>query len=497
MDPLPEDAWELLGLDPDAARQRDVKRAYARLIKIHRPDADPDNFRRVHEAYREALAWLKECEAEGDASEIFSDEIAFEYENPARPEDLPAETACEDAQPLESQRDRRSPGVPPALPASFASARNALADALENPDKTDLAGPFAAFRQASLAGADLTCQWVDALEGWAEMHFVDLARQLSSDDVLRLIDACRGDLPRSVMDFWHSQADYRRLVALAKLLLARVPPPDHPVAVFCMAQLAGLLAFSHANGAEKLADKAYPHLPPGSREWVMERLDRRLAAGKHFRGLDPRQARFWEHRLFDAGDETFDWSTPSAQAALSYLTMNRRSDWSGLPMIRSVVPELIFSDLERRLRRRGASAPGGQRVRPIPSKKSRWIWSVLAVLILLANFLVDGLRRKPGNMVRIRLRRIFQRHPRCLRNRAGARRILHLESGGKIRWNCWFRCRMPPRRSAPQPCCGCVRRMWVQPDGWRPHWEHLMQRRWRSLLSKGEWLRKLTRWPCS
>lgn len=51
--------YDLLGLDENADA-RAVKRAYAALLRRHRPDADPDAFQALHEAYRIALAWLRE-----------------------------------------------------------------------------------------------------------------------------------------------------------------------------------------------------------------------------------------------------------------------------------------------------------------------------------------------------------------------------------------------------------------------------------------------------
>ncbi len=41
-----------------AATERDLKRAYARLLKVHRPDTDPEAFQRLRQAYERALADL-------------------------------------------------------------------------------------------------------------------------------------------------------------------------------------------------------------------------------------------------------------------------------------------------------------------------------------------------------------------------------------------------------------------------------------------------------
>lgn len=47
--------WQALSLTPDAD-ERSIKRAYARLLKTHRPDEKPDEFQRLREAYEAALA---------------------------------------------------------------------------------------------------------------------------------------------------------------------------------------------------------------------------------------------------------------------------------------------------------------------------------------------------------------------------------------------------------------------------------------------------------
>lgn len=65
-----EDCWEVLGVAP-GADERSIRRQYARLLKVHRPDEDPEAFQRVREAYEQALAqtrWeLDEPHAEAQA----------------------------------------------------------------------------------------------------------------------------------------------------------------------------------------------------------------------------------------------------------------------------------------------------------------------------------------------------------------------------------------------------------------------------------------------
>jgi len=51
--------FERLGLSPDADEQA-IRRAYAQLLKQHRPDQDPAGFQRLHDAYQQALQWCRD-----------------------------------------------------------------------------------------------------------------------------------------------------------------------------------------------------------------------------------------------------------------------------------------------------------------------------------------------------------------------------------------------------------------------------------------------------
>ena len=64
------DHWGVLELDRNAD-ERSIKRQYAKLLKVNRPDDDPEAFQRLREAYEYALNWARmrfdEEEYEGDA----------------------------------------------------------------------------------------------------------------------------------------------------------------------------------------------------------------------------------------------------------------------------------------------------------------------------------------------------------------------------------------------------------------------------------------------
>jgi PAS domain-containing protein len=58
--------WTLLGLNDDAD-ERAVKRQYAKLLKVTRPDDDPEAFQRLREAYERVLDWARNRADEDDA----------------------------------------------------------------------------------------------------------------------------------------------------------------------------------------------------------------------------------------------------------------------------------------------------------------------------------------------------------------------------------------------------------------------------------------------
>ena len=62
------DCWHILGIAP-TRDEAAIKRAYAQLLKKHRPDRDPDGFIRLREAYEMALAG-------GEQYNTFADDTA-------------------------------------------------------------------------------------------------------------------------------------------------------------------------------------------------------------------------------------------------------------------------------------------------------------------------------------------------------------------------------------------------------------------------------------
>lgn len=84
--------WQTLGLEPEAD-ERSIKRAYAKLLKVHRPDEDAAAFQQLREAYESALAqarWRVEYEEEEQHGEVQAENSVVPVDIPVAAFEVPA-----------------------------------------------------------------------------------------------------------------------------------------------------------------------------------------------------------------------------------------------------------------------------------------------------------------------------------------------------------------------------------------------------------------------
>ncbi|MCG8392447.1 MAG: RDD family protein [Pseudomonadales bacterium] len=77
--------WTLLQIDP-TDDSRAIKRAYAKQLKQHRPDQDPQGFQRLHQAYKQAMAMAEREQQDPPVSSFVSQSLP-ETEPPPAPND--------------------------------------------------------------------------------------------------------------------------------------------------------------------------------------------------------------------------------------------------------------------------------------------------------------------------------------------------------------------------------------------------------------------------
>ncbi len=322
---LPHDPWAILELDRTTATEREVKRAYARLIKVHRPDTAQEAFQRVHQAYQYALAELQQRDQEPLTAPVPLSE----------PTGFPEAT----------------PGVGESpLPEDFAAALAELQLVLHTPEAGSVTASFAKLRNLAVQRPALLPAWEHALLTVFAGQEKLLGQLLDVDDVFCLIQYEQTDLANLAIDHWHRLGLTLRLAQLGSKCGHHTPPLEAPSVVLLQMRLAMLVAFINLAIANRLSNLFYPKLSPQVRDWVMPRVENRISAAKIFETLPLETRRFWEHRMFPDDDATTEWSAESVGPKFRDVLLRCPASWPGYALLSNVMPPVLFDQLVQKYR---------------------------------------------------------------------------------------------------------------------------------------------------
>lgn len=271
--------WEVLDLpDGEPVAAADLKRAYARKVKQHPPDVDPEGFQLVREAYEILGAWTREAmeEEPGGMEDIAAEEptvLAERRIRPAPPDDLPPPPSRTPA-PETRRREARADDL------ADVDAAAALPKGKERDKKLHAALRALADRMQEDRG--LVAVWSRALLETVDdperpRLVVSYARY--GDIVLDLFEA-EGLLAGRVFRIFRSEGKFDRLKRLALAVLDHRGEPRHDVGL-PFAFLAASVAIVAPDAARGLADRAFrgaTRKEEATPAWLD--LDRLLAAGE-------------------------------------------------------------------------------------------------------------------------------------------------------------------------------------------------------------------------
>ncbi len=254
---LPDDPWALLELDRTVAGEREVKRAYARLLKQYRPETDPQGFRRVHDAYQTALEELSRG-PHPDADPVEAGALGQEEAGRLAPEpEAPSTVAEPDPAPV----PRRE--VDPPILASFDGISENLLKRLGLVASSGDLPELTRLRNLVRQHPELAERWVEVLlklvEGPAVQQVVS---GMHAEDVWLLMREGQGQFAAGVMMQWRgTPAWLGRFNQLGNLLLEQ-SAGDHPDRLQAMHFTARMAAFYLPEVSGRLADELYRQAGP-------------------------------------------------------------------------------------------------------------------------------------------------------------------------------------------------------------------------------------------
>jgi hypothetical protein len=339
------DPWQFLILDPNTASERDVKAAYARLLKQHRPDKDPAGFRKLREAYEAALDAVQRRNATPAPPVIGLGEGNIPVEE--QPKAAPSPPM-----PLPTGRD--------ALPESLRSAYDDLEHAISSENSEQVQAAVNHFesesRRAGLGG--------EALAGALQKAFRDdpklTARGITDGVLVWLAEEGQLNFCHVIVSVWQEEDNTVRLVDYGNALMNRCAFLSSADGSMLMARIGLVVALEHPADATRLANAAFPHLPVEGREHLMSQLERGIALGKLFSDLPPNLRPFWFRQLRANSSGQQDWSASEAKQAVNYLIERRGAQWGGWNVVNGLMTPEAWKPVEERLRKQVKRAQKSQ-----------------------------------------------------------------------------------------------------------------------------------------
>ncbi len=269
--------WEVLGLDPRNITLRELRRAYARLVKQHRPDRDPEGFRRIQEAYEFLRSLLERGGPSGETAISFVPSDAPEdgeaREAPAAESGpVPTAGAAPAASDIPSTRHAAEPSPLTALMREIRAARKA--GDVENGRRL-LARALAAWKSEPA----LTESLAELVAELASESPETVLTVVGPEDCMAEVRAGGTRMTAALLELWASRGQWDDVHSFGGWLLANVDNLPPEAAAPAMAAAAWQLAIAHPERARKLADGAYRLAPPVVRGHLLDGLELPLMAG--------------------------------------------------------------------------------------------------------------------------------------------------------------------------------------------------------------------------
>lgn len=360
------DPWQILILDPNTATEKDVKAAYARLLKQHRPDVDPEGFRRVREAYEAAQSLVRERNARGTPPPGYSTEAAHNQEGE------------------EGETTAEAPAFTPptfSLPDSVQESHAEVERAAASGNAEQLEAALLGFQQqCDAAGVDGLTR-AEALERACSGSVKLLAAAVPDKFLLRLVELGQVHLPHLILSAWGEEGRRGRIILLGRTLLEEMRAVTSPEAAVLVARVGVMVGLEKPALATSLGNLAYPHLPVDSRTQIMGQLEHEVAVGGAFQEVTVDLRPFWFERLRNSNEE-HDWNSTYSLNAVDDLVRRNRYTWQGWGIVQQLLPEERWKQVENTLRNQAQ-----QVAQSTPKGSSFPGWAIFPLVLIVMNII--------------------------------------------------------------------------------------------------------------
>jgi hypothetical protein len=346
--------WSLLELDPAVATERDVKRAYAKRLKLCRPDQDPEGFRELHDAYTRALAELqwRQTDDPGESPLISLQEPApavpdHHAEAPFGPETVPS-----------------LPFTAPAVPIGVGLIDDAFSelDAVLRSGKPGAADLVRAAEALLYRHPEQVMLWGERMHDLITRHGDHPDLKLKPEAMLFELEHDGYAATVAIIDRLDRQAGVEGLTGLARLLTSQKGRIANPGTGLAASHLASVLAFWSRDASSPVADLAYENLDRGEREFRMQLIDRHASMADLLLLAPSSLKSFWRQQ-FLGNSPRESWDGPDGQMALRWLQRTSMS-----PHVFQTLFDLVPKELSATFKRKAAPSVA----RSTPSRDLEW-----------------------------------------------------------------------------------------------------------------------------
>jgi hypothetical protein len=323
---MTDDPWKVLELDGGTATLADVKRSYARLLKVTRPDRDPEGFMRLRSAYENAQALLR-----GESPPSMMPVQAPDGKPPAPAEPVPT-------QPRITTTVRE---IPEAVNAAVKELRAAIVSRVRQKVRIAWAAYDEAVEKHDLSADSRWLIFMDVFQGHAQL----LADACTDERLIENLKHGEMRLLRLVTDVWSKTGDAKRLDEFCVSLNRQRELANSETGAMALAVTAIALAAWNPEQAARFAQRAFPKLPTSQRSELAERIDFETMLGRLVGPLPQPFKIPWIEAL-RLGDSERPWNEIITRDMVIAVLRHCGTQWPGLPVLHQRLKPAAWAELK-------------------------------------------------------------------------------------------------------------------------------------------------------